>query len=102
MLLLNPLHVKALECKKTDAIDSERIAMLLQNHELRGSFVPSREVRELRELLPRRVPLPQERNRVKNRAEGVIRRWDIKVSSGSTKIFRVSGRVGVAGMCAGP
>src|SRR5258708_1462589 len=42
MLLLNPLHVKALEGQKTDAIDSERIGTLLQNHELRGSFVPPR------------------------------------------------------------
>ena len=80
MLLLNPLHVKALEGKKTDAIDSERIGTLLQNHELRGSFVPTREVRELRELLRQRVHLLQEINRVKNRAEGVCQSGNVKIS----------------------
>ena len=101
MLLLNPLHVKALECKKTDAIDSERIAMLLQNHELRGSFVPSREVRELRELLRRRVHLLQEINRVKNRAEGVCQSGNIKLSSVATNIFGMSGRLMLEGIVEG-
>jgi transposase len=49
LLLLNPLHVKALQGEKTDPIDSRRIATLLEMHSLRGSFVPNQEIRELRE-----------------------------------------------------
>jgi len=92
MLLLNPLHVKALAGEKTDAIDSERIARLLQNHELRGSFVPPREVRELRELLRARVHLLGEINRVKNRSEQLCQSGNIKLSSVATDMFGLSGR----------
>lgn len=92
MLLLNPLHVKALDGEKTDAIDSERIATLLQNHELRGSFVPPREVRELGELLRNRVHLLGEINRVKNRSEQLCQSGTIKLSSVATDIFGLSGR----------
>jgi transposase len=101
MLLLNPLHVKALEGKKTDAIDSERIGTLLQNHELRGSFVPPREIRELRELLRQRVHLLQEINRVKNRAEGVCQSGNVKVSSVATNVFGMSGRLMLEGIVEG-
>jgi transposase len=101
MLLLNPLHVKALEGKKTDAIDSERIGTLLQNHELHGSFVPSREVRELRELLRRRVHLIEEMNRVKNRAEGVCQSGNVKISSVATNLFGMSGRLMLEGIVEG-
>lgn len=101
MLLLNPLHVKALEGEKTDAIDSERIATLLQNHELRGSFVPPQEIRELRELLRNRVHLLQEINRVKNRAEEVCQSGNIKISSVATDIFGMSGRQMLEGLIEG-
>jgi transposase len=101
MLLLNPLHVKALEGKKTDAIDSERIGTLLQNHELRGSFVPPREIRELRELLRQRVHLLQEVNRVKNRAEGVCQSGNVKISSVASNVFGMSGRQMLEGVVEG-
>lgn len=50
LLLFNPLHVKAIAGKKTAAIDSERIAELLESGRLTGSFVPPRALQELREL----------------------------------------------------
>ncbi len=101
LLLLNPLHVKALKGEKTDAMDSERIAKLLQNHELRGSFVPPREIRELRELLRQRVHLLQEMNRVKNRIEQVCQSGNIKLSSVATNIFGLSGRQMLEGLIEG-
>jgi transposase len=101
MLLLNPLHVKALKGEKTDAIDSERIATLLQNHELRGSFVPPREIREMRELLRQRVHLLEECNRVKNRIEQVCQSGNIKLSSVATNIFGMSGRQMLQGLIDG-
>lgn len=98
MLLLNPLHVRALEGEKSDALDSERIATLLQNHELRGSFVPPQGIREIRELLRGRVHLLQEINRVKNRAEQVCQSGNIKISSVATDLFGMSGRQMLRGL----
>lgn len=92
LLLLNPLHVKALQGEKTDPIDSRRIATLLEMHSLRGSFVPNQEIRELRELMRQRVHLLEEINRVKNRAEQVCQCGNIKLSSVASDIFGVSGR----------
>jgi transposase len=49
LILVNPLHVKALAGRKTDRIDSRRLAGYLERQELDASFVPMREIRELRE-----------------------------------------------------
>jgi len=48
LLLVNPQLVRALPGKKTDREDSERISGYLQQGLLRGSFVPPKPTRELR------------------------------------------------------
>ena len=50
VLLVNAQHIKAVPGRKTDQKDSEWIADLLQHGLLRGSFVPPRPTRELRDL----------------------------------------------------
>jgi transposase len=55
LLLVNPQLVRALPGKKTDREDSERISGYLQQGLLRGSFVPPKGTRELRELTRRRA-----------------------------------------------
>jgi transposase len=50
LLLANAQHIKAVPGRKTDVKDSEWIADLLRHGLLRGSFVPDRAQRELREL----------------------------------------------------
>lgn len=50
LLLVNARHMRAVPGRKTDVKDSEWIADLLRHGLLRGSFVPDRENRELREL----------------------------------------------------
>jgi transposase len=40
LVLVNPQHVKALAGRKTDRIDSQRLARYLENNDLAGSFVP--------------------------------------------------------------
>ncbi len=52
LLLINPEHYRAIRGKKTDLKDGERIAELLQDGRLEGSFVPSTELRVLRDPLP--------------------------------------------------
>ena len=90
-LLVNPAHVKALAGRKTDRIDSQRLARYLESQDLDGSFVP-REIRELRDLTRVRVHLLEEVNRVKNRITQLCEARNIKVSSVASDLFGVSGR----------
>ena len=62
LLLVNARHVKAVPGRKTDAKDCEWLADLLRHGLLRGSFVPDRDQRELRELTRYRTSLVQERS----------------------------------------
>ena len=91
-MLVNPQHVKAPARRKTDRIDSQRLARYLENHDLQRSFVPVREIRELRDLTRARVHLLQEVNRVKNRIGQMCEAGNIKVSSVASDLFGVSGR----------
>jgi transposase len=50
LVLINPEHYKAVRGKKTDLKDGERIAELLQDGRLEGSYVPPPELRLLRDL----------------------------------------------------
>jgi transposase len=67
LVLVNPQMVRALRGNKTDRIDAGRIAEYLQYGLLRGSYVPPRPIRELRDLTRMRVHLQQDRIRVINR-----------------------------------
>src|ERR1039458_7799694 len=66
LLLVNPQQVKALQGRKSDGRDAQRIAEFLQDRRLDGSFVPPPEIRELRQLMRCRLSLQQERNEVHN------------------------------------
>ena len=92
LVLVNPTHVKALAGRKTDRIDSRRLAHYLENQDLEGSFVPPREIRELRDLTRWRVHLLEEVNRVKNRIGQMCEAGNIKVSSVASDLLGVSGR----------
>ena len=92
VLLVNAQHIKAVPGRKTDAKDSEWIADLLQHGLLRGSFVPPRPTRELRDLTRYRVSLAQECNRVANRIQKVLEDANIKLASVATDALGASGR----------
>jgi transposase len=51
LLLVNARHIKAVPGRKTDVKDADWIADLLRHGLLRGSFIPHRPQRELRELV---------------------------------------------------
>jgi transposase len=57
LLLVNPRHLKKVPGRKTDVTDAEWIAQLLQYGLLRGSFVPPRSLRNLRDLTRQRAQL---------------------------------------------
>jgi len=81
LVLVNPQHVHALPGRKTDRQDCERLAELGQYDLLRGSFIPPREIRELRELTRRRTHLTQDRNRVMNRIARLLETANYKLGS---------------------
>ena len=51
LIVANARHIKAVPGRKTDVKDAEWIADLLRHGLLRPSYVPGRELRELRDLL---------------------------------------------------
>lgn len=57
---------------KTDKIDAHRIAHLLRRNELPTAFIPSKEVRLLRELCSLRVRLVQSCTQCKNRIHAIL------------------------------
>jgi transposase len=92
LLLVNPQLVRALPGKKTDREDSERICGYLQQGLLRGSFVPPKGTRELRELTRRRAHLQGDRNRVINRIGRLLETASLKLGSVISNIVGQSGK----------
>lgn len=101
VLLVNAQHIKAVPGRKTDQKDSEWIADLLQHGLLRGSFVPPRPTRELRDLTRYRVSLSEECNRISNRVQKVLEDANIKLASVATDALGASGRAMLEAIVAG-
>ncbi|KNY26100.1 IS110 family transposase [Pseudobacteroides cellulosolvens] len=91
-LVVNAAHIKAVPGRKTDVKDSEWIAELLQHGLLKGSYIPKRDQRELRELVRYRRSLVQERSREVNRLQKVLEGANIKLSNVVSNVLGVSGR----------
>jgi transposase len=92
LLLVNPQHLKSIPGKKTDFKDGERIADLLQHGLLRGSLVPSRPIRELRDLTRMRATLAQERSRIISRIEKTLEDPNLKLGVVVSDVAGASGR----------
>lgn len=92
VLLVNPRHLKKVPGRKTDVSDAEWIAQLLQCGLLRGSFVPDRALRDLRDLTRHRAQLTGERTRVANRIHKLLEDANIKLGAVASDILGKSGR----------
>ena len=92
LLVVNAHHIKSVPGRKTDMKDAEWIAKLLQHGLLRGSYIPDRPNRELRELARYRRSLIQQRAQAVNRIQKVLEGANIKLSSVASDITGVSGR----------
>jgi len=92
LLVVNAYHLKAVPGRKTDVKDAEWIAELLQHGLVRGSFIPDRPQRELRELTRYRTSLVRERAREINRIQKVLEDANIKLASVVTEMTGVSAR----------
>ena len=92
LLVVNAQHIKAVPGRKTDVKDAQWIAELLRHGLLRGSYIPDRPQRELRELVRYRRSLIQERSRVVNRIQKVLEGANVKLASVISDITGISGR----------
>ena len=91
-LVVNAKHMKAVPGRKTDIKDAEWIADLLKHGLLKASYIPSRDQRELRELVRYRKSIIEERSREITRIQKILEGANIKLSSVVTDVMCVSGR----------
>ena len=101
LLLVNARHVKTVPGRKTDVRDCEWLADLLRHGLLRGSFVPDRPQRELRELARYRASLVHERTAEVNRLQKVLEGANVKLAAVATDIMGTSGREMLAALVEG-
>ncbi|MGH8526076.1 MAG: IS110 family transposase, partial [Gammaproteobacteria bacterium] len=101
LLWVNPRHLKKVPGRKSDVSDAEWIAQLLQCGLLRGSFVPPRPVRELRDLTRHRAQLSGERTRVANRIHKLLEDANVKLGAVASNVLGKSGRAMLRAMGAG-
>jgi transposase len=92
LLLVNAKHVKHVPGRKTDIKDCQWLAKLLQAGLLRGSCIPERPQRELRDLTRHRSQLVGEKTRAANRIQKVLEDANIKLASVASDILGASGR----------
>jgi transposase len=101
LILCHAAHVKNVPGRKTDSSDAQWLCQLLEHGLLRGSFVPPKPIRELRDLTRYRKTLIKERQREANRLHKVLEDAGIKLSSVASDILGVSGRAMIEALIAG-
>lgn len=101
LIVVNAQHIKQVPGRKTDVQDAEWIADLLRHGLVRGSYIPSRPERELRELVRYRKTLIRERSNEVNRVQKVLEGANIKLASVATDVMGKSGRAMLEAMVAG-
>lgn len=101
ILLVNARHVKQVPGRKTDVSDAAWLADLLRHGLLRGSFVPPRAQRELRDLTRQRSNLVRERAAVVNRLQKVLEDANIKLAAVVSDVMGISARAMLEEIVAG-
>ena len=101
ILLVNAHHLKNVPGRKTDIKDSQWIAQLLQHGLLKGSFIPPRPQREVRDLTRQRTQLVDEASRISNRIQKVLEDANVKLGSVASNVVGASGRLMLEAIIAG-
>jgi transposase len=101
LLLVNARHVKILPGRKTDVADAAWLAELLEHGLLRGSFVPPRAIRQLRDLTRYRKRLIQAHTAECQRVQKTLEDAGIKLDSVAADVLGVSGRAMLRALVAG-
>lgn len=90
--LVNVRHLKILPGRKSDVLDAEWIAELLEHGLLRSSFVPPPQIRRLRDLTRYRKRLIQTHTQECQRIQKTLEDSGIKLGSVASDVLGVSGR----------
>ena len=101
LILVNAQHLKKVPGRKTDVSDAEWIAQCLQCGLLRGSFVPSEQIRQWRDLTRQRTKLLDQRTSIINRIHKTLEGCNIKLSTVASDVMGVSGRAMLKAMSEG-
>jgi len=101
LLVVNAETIKTVPGRKTDIKDAEWITDLLRHGLLRGSFIPARPQRELRELVRYRRAMIEERAREVNRIQKVLEGANIKLGDVTSSVVNKSGRAMLEAMIHG-
>lgn len=97
--VVNASHVKKVPGRKTDVTDAEWLAELHCHGLLRLSFVPPKDIRELRALTRYRSKLVALRTGARNRTIKLVEMAGVKLSSVATDSFGMTGRLILNGLC---
>jgi transposase len=81
ILLVNARHIKNVPGQKTDKKDSKWITKLLLSGLLKGSFIPPKPIRELRDLTRYKRKVIEQISSEKNRIHKLLEDANIKLSS---------------------
>lgn len=101
VLVVNARYIKSLPGRKTDLLDAEWIAQLLQHGLLKGSFIPPAPIRALREATRYRKQVIRTRADEANRIQKLLEGANLKLGSVATDILGVSGRAMLAALVQG-
>ncbi len=101
LVVVNARHVQMVPGRKTDVKDCEWLAQLLECGLLRGSFVPPRAVRDLRDLTRLRKALIRERGHHVNRIAKTLELAHLKLSCVVTDLMGKTGRAILQALSAG-
>ncbi len=91
-IVANPRHIKNIPGRKTDYLDSEWIAELCLNGQIKPSFIPSKGIRELRDLTRTRTKTIQTMTAFKNRVHKVLEKANIRISGVLSELFGIAGQ----------
>jgi len=89
--VVNARHFRNVPGRKTDVTDAEWLATLLRMGLLRKSFIPSKEIRALRDLSRYRRTLVQSETAEKNRILKLLETSAVKLASFMSDVFGRSG-----------
>ena len=92
IILANPEQVKALRGKKTDPNDSRWLASLLRHGLVQASFIPPRDIRDLRDLTRRRRTLLSDGASERNRVQKILEDANVKIGDVLSDVFGLSGQ----------
>lgn len=101
VLLVNARHVKNVPGRKTDKADSRWLTKLLLSGLLKGSFIPPRDIREMRDLFRYRKKLTSQIVAEKNRLQKILEDANIKLGSVISDVFGKSGTDIISAIIAG-